>query len=128
MDAVRAQVPRGPGRHDRLCRTRECGEGARAEVSARYVAHGDATFSRVPGERKRDTDLGLARDRQLDDASRVNPTCVDLGATRADHRGEKARACRVALGPGSRSRVNLCLIAEEGRSLGRGTLGSCGAR
>ena len=33
MDAVRAQVPRGPGRHDRLCRTRECGEGARAEVA-----------------------------------------------------------------------------------------------
>ena len=33
MDAVRAQVPRGPGRHDRLCRARECGEGARAEVA-----------------------------------------------------------------------------------------------
>ena len=26
---------------------------------------------------ERDTDLGLARDRQLSDASRVNPTCVD---------------------------------------------------
>jgi hypothetical protein len=35
-----------------------------------------------PGRAQRDTDLGLARDRQLDDASRVNPTCVDLGATR----------------------------------------------
>ena len=30
-----------------------------------------------PGRAKRDTDLGLARDRQLDDASRVNPTCAD---------------------------------------------------
>ena len=57
MDAVRAQVPRGPGRQDRLCRTRECGEGARAEVSV--AAHGDATFSRVPGERERAPISGL---------------------------------------------------------------------
>ena len=34
---------RGPGRQDRLCRARECGEGAGAEVSARCAAHGDAT-------------------------------------------------------------------------------------
>ena len=41
---------------------------------------------------------GLPEISSLDDASRVNPTCVDLGATRTDHRGEKARACRGALG------------------------------
>ena len=49
MDAVRAQVPRGPGRHDRLCRTRECGEGARAEVDGmRHSLVSRASASETP--------------------------------------------------------------------------------
>ena len=36
------------------------------------------------------------------------------------------RRCRGALAPARAARVSLCLIVEEGRSLGRGTFGSCG--
>ena len=46
---------------------------------------------------QRDTDLGLARDRQLDEASRLNPTCVDLGATQTIRRPANYIALRKSL-------------------------------
>src|SRR3954463_960126 len=50
-----------------------------------------------PRRGQRATDLRLARDRQLDEASRLNPTCVDLGATQTIRRPANYIALRESL-------------------------------
>src|SRR6476659_3474734 len=67
-----------------------------------------------PRRAERDTDLGLARDRQLDDASRVNPTCVDLGATRADQRSRRVNKTEPR-GPGPRLALTHEFVPRCGR-------------
>src|SRR3954452_12814089 len=85
------------------------------------AATSHASHSRVPGERS-ETDLGLARDRQLDDASRVNPTCVDLGrhewiALRDSCAGSLVSPLaqgRSLYSPGTRERVSAAPAARAG--------------
>ena len=74
--------------------------------------------------RARYTDLGLARDRQLDDASRVNPTCVDLGAHEriiAEKRQERAAEPWAP----ARARAQTCASLRKMDARLAGTLGSC---
>src|SRR4051794_947624 len=68
-----------------------------------------------PGRAQRDTDLGLARDRQLDDASRVNPTCVDPGPHEWIAIRDSCAGSLVSFrSPGTRERVSAAPAARAG--------------